>query len=162
MNLIKDTWQHQVYCFGRDSRKYDEKVNLCQYVRRLLLGIFIICCSIVAGTVLSLVFLQPVVSVLAYLITDISLIGFFFNSIPGIALFLLLLGSILWGIITGFAVVGLTIMGWKEFVTPVLEELPENSKYKKVAAKLSFLNLVMLYIKGKHDKVCFNIDITKD
>ena len=151
MNISKNTWHHQLFTFG-DRNNYSSNSNICKYIRGVLAGTFLSLCAILVATFMSIVLLDPIVSILAYWITDISLISFF-GAAFGNSLFLKL-GTAVYAAITLIATMIFLYHISKtavKTISPVYADTKLNN----------FTDVVVAKIKSNHDKICRNINFTR-
>lgn len=149
MNINKKSWHHDLFTLG-DRNKSESTSNVCKYIRGVLAGVFLATAGTLIAVALSLIFLDPILSILAYWITDISFISFFgvvfgdnITLITGsIAYFVILVIIAVFGAVTGF-------IASKEKLTPVYQD----TKFS------SFNDVMIAKVKSNHDKICRNINI---
>lgn len=158
MNANKNSIHYQLFTIFDRNRDKDNS-NICQYTRSVLMGMFLSLFAVLVGVIVTLVILEPVVSLLAYLITDISFIGFFSSVLFALGdPILLIVGFAAWAVAIIFFLIYLFIET-KDYLKEKVTEL-EHSDNINVQKSISTVNVFSEYVKSKHDKVCRNISFT--
>ncbi len=137
--------------WGSGFEEYNIPENLCPFVRKMLLGMVFCSFAVIAGAVAGFVLLDPVMTLVMYLIT-----GFF---LPYFDQTLLSLGVCFYIIGTVFGSIAFCVFLYHryEWIRNILSK-PRN-KVQKAKASSSY-RVAAAYAEAWHDKICPKIDIT--
>lgn len=152
MKISKKSWHYNLFTFA-DRNKYDDTSNVCKYIRGVLAGMFLSIVIVLLSVLVLVLMLDPIVSVLAYWITDISFISFFGLLINDTTTWLV--GTFIYFLMFCVVVVTATIEGYKNLKASGTRIVPPTVEEKVT----KFSSLIAAYIKGKHDKICINIKL---
>jgi len=152
MNIDKSSLHYRLFSEYGSGDHYG--VNLCYYVRRCFFGLIIVAFMITLGVLLSMVILEPLAVLIMYLHTGYFNWGYFVVDggllVSGLMYFAVLIAGLIAGIKNGYR--------WYK----------DKAEMKRAGAKpgeerpVTSLDVLIAWVKAKHDKVCLMINFVDE
>lgn len=101
LTINRNSWHYQLFVFGKQEN-YFKNADICQYVWGVFRGLLLACLCVFAGVIAGIVFLEPIIVLIGYLING-YINPFFSDSIDvlilGCMVYLILFVLLLIGIV---------------------------------------------------------------